>query len=103
MFRKTPEEKKCRERFCSISSLKIKNRYFCTEKKAGRHDLIGYGKNCLVTPENGRNETRAVNGRKNRERQKIMASGKRKKVRKTDYLPKLFGGGHNNCCRCFCG
>ena len=48
-------------------------------KKAGRHDLIGYGKNCLVTPENGRNETRAVNGRKSG---KAKNNGIRKKKKR---------------------
>ena len=54
MFRKLRKRKKMQRTLLQyFKPENKKNRYFSIEK-AGRHDLIGYGKNCLVTPENGR-------------------------------------------------
>ena len=76
---KTPEEKKMQRTLLQYFKPENKKIVISALKKAGRHDLIGYGKNCLVTPENGRNETRAVNGRKSG---KAKNNGIRKKKKR---------------------
>ena len=76
---KTPEEKKMQRTLLQYFKPENKKIVISALKKAGRYDLIGYGKNCLVTPENGRNETRAVNGRKSG---KAKNNGIRKKKKR---------------------
>lgn len=75
---KTPEEKKMQRTLLQYFKPENKKIVISALKKAGRHDLIGYGKNCLVTPENGRNEIRKVNSRKSGKAQK-NGIGKKKK------------------------
>jgi hypothetical protein len=53
---KTPEEKKMQRTLLQYFKPENKKVVIAALKRAGRHDLIGYGKNCLVTPETVRNE-----------------------------------------------
>lgn len=48
---KTPEEKKMQRTLLQYFKPENKKIVIAALKKAGRQDLIGYGKNCLVTPE----------------------------------------------------
>ncbi len=65
---KTPEEKKMQRTLLQYFKPENKKIVIAALKKAGRQDLIGYGKNCLVTPEPGcktqNNERRKKYGKK---------------------------------------
>lgn len=50
---KTPEEKKMQRTLLQYFKPENKKVVISALRKAGRHDLIGNGKNCLVAPDNG--------------------------------------------------
>ncbi|MCM1226100.1 MAG: YgiQ family radical SAM protein [Clostridium sp.] len=61
---RTPEEKKMQRTLLQYFKPENKKTVIAALKKAGRHDLIGYGKNCLVTPDSGERNKASSNGAK---------------------------------------
>ena len=47
----TRRKRRCKEHFCSITKKENKQIVAKALIRAGRRDLIGYGKECLITPD----------------------------------------------------
>ena len=62
-FPRTPEEKKMQRTLLQYFKPENKRIVISALKKAGRTDLIGYGKNCLVTPEKNIGKAEKKNNR----------------------------------------
>ncbi len=60
---RTPEEKKMQRTLLQYFKPENKRIVISALKKAGRTDLIGYGKNCLVTPEKNIGKAEKKNNR----------------------------------------
>lgn len=73
---KTPEEKKMQRTLLQYFKPENKKVVIAALKKAGRQELIGYGKNCLVTPDGS---GKAGAGRQSDKRRKVRATCQSKK------------------------
>lgn len=79
---RTSEEKKMQRTLLQYFKPENKKIVISALRKAGRHDLIGNGKNCLVTPEsnvrqNGRNNDSKNNDRRNDGKNNVRQSDRR--------------------------
>lgn len=76
---KTPEEKKMQRTLLQYFKPENKKLVIAALKKAGRYDLIGFGKNCLVTPEVENINRQPNNLRKGSNNRRSVNRGKKKK------------------------